>query len=189
MSEPNGNSQDRESIAQFAFEEFQIPAYFTIKKSILTLFANGRTTGLVFECGASTTQFVPIFEGYTLSKAMVSAPIGGDTITSNIANFIEEKRGKEVLPPICFNYNLDNDGNKEVGVKDLSYIDPSVIRFHKMRYVQDMKELHFKVSTPSDENQNEVINYELPDGTSLSIGSNRYSFAEIFFSDNPVLFE
>ena len=89
---------------------------------------------------------------------------------------------------MCYNYVLDSEGNKEVSLKDLSQIDPSVIRFHKMRFVQDMKELHFKVSTPSEENQSEIINYELPDGSSLSIGSNRYSFAEIFFSDNPVSF-
>lgn len=182
----NQNHNDREAVAKLAFEEFEVPAFFSIKKSILSLFANGRTTGLVLETGANLTQLVPISEGYTLYKALMSAPVGGDTVTWNIASYLEDSRGKQLLPPHCYNFSIDAEGAKIAEIKDYRNMDPSALHFHKMRYVQEMKEMLFKVSTPSDESTSDIMTYELPDGSSVSFGANRYSFAEIFFSDNPV---
>jgi actin-related protein len=151
LSDQNSNLHDKDTISQMVFEQLQMPAFFTIKKSVLSLFANGRTTGLVLESGATLTQVVPVNEGYTLGKASLTSPVGGETMTQNIINFIEEKRGKPLLPHFCYKYNIDAEGAKEGSLKDISNIDPSVLQFHKMRYCQEMKEMLFKVSTPSEE--------------------------------------
>lgn len=151
MSDQNGNQLDKDSTVQFAFETLEIPAYFSIKKSILSLFANGRTTGLVLEAGANQTQVVPVVEGYTLAKSTITSPVGGETLTANILSHIEEKRGKELLPHFCYKYNIDAEFNKEATPIDISHIDPSALLFHKMRFAQELKELLFKVSTPSDD--------------------------------------
>lgn len=152
MSEQNSNLHDKEKIIQLVFEDFQHPAFFTIKKSILSLFANGRSTGLVLETGANITQIVPVSEGYTLGKSTITAQIGGDTMTQNILNHIEEKRGEELLPHFCYDYKFDPESSSREGQrKDIGFVEPSVLQFHKLRYVQEMKELLFKVATPSDE--------------------------------------
>lgn len=152
VSEPNSNHLDKERVVEMVFEDLGVPAFFTLKKSILSLFSNGRSTGLVLETGANLTQIVPIAEGYILHKSMISTPIGGDTLTRSILTSIEEKRGREMLPHFCYRYSFDAEGNKQAIENPLvGNVDPSVLLFHKMRYAQEMKELLFKVSAPSDE--------------------------------------
>jgi len=51
-------------LIELAFESFETPAFFTCKKSVLSLFANGKTTGMVVESGADMTQVVPISDGF-----------------------------------------------------------------------------------------------------------------------------
>jgi actin-like protein 6A len=151
VSDCNSNQNDKDSIIQLAFEEFEVPAYFTIKKSILSLFASGRTTGLVLESGANLTQVVPVSEGYILYKSMATSHIGGDTVTQHLINHIEENRGKELLPSFNYQYSSENEGQRNVNLKDIGHVDPSVLDFHKKRFSQEMKELYFKVATPSEE--------------------------------------
>lgn len=151
VSDCNSNQTDKDSIIQLAFEEFEVPAYFTIKKSILSLFASGRTSGLVLESGANLTQVVPISEGYILYKSMATTHIGGDTVTQDLINYVEENRSKELLPYFYYQYSSEQESQRTATLKDIGHVDPSVLDFHKKRFVQEMKELHFKVATPSEE--------------------------------------
>lgn len=181
----NQNKSELKELLQYVFETQQMPAFFSVKKSILSLFANGRTTGVVLETGANVTQIVPISEGYTLYKSLVSSNIGGDTLTSNILNHVEEKKGSPLLPHFCYQYTFDQEGSKkESALREKQAIDPSVLLFHKLRLAQEMKELHFKVSIPTEETIGEIINYDLPDGSQFNFAQNRFGFAEIFFSDH-----
>jgi actin-related protein len=45
-----------------------VPAYYSIKKGILNLIANGKSSGLVIESGAYNTSVMPVNEGYSLSR-------------------------------------------------------------------------------------------------------------------------
>jgi actin-related protein len=58
-----------------------VPAYYTIKKSILNLLANGRSSGLVIESSAFNTSVTPVSEGYSLSKLFKNINFGGEHIT------------------------------------------------------------------------------------------------------------
>lgn len=181
----NQNKSELKELLEYVFENQQMPAFFSVKKSILSLFANGRTTGVVLETGASVTQVVPISEGYTLYKSLVSANIGGDTLTANILNHVEEKKGTALLPHFCYQYTFDQEGcKKESSLKEILAVDPSVLQFHKLRLAQEMKELHFKVSIPTEETGGEIINYDLPDGSQFNFAQNRFGFAEIFFGEH-----
>lgn len=151
VSDANSNQHDKDSVIQLAFEEFQVPAFFTIKKSILSLFANGKTSGLVLESGATVTQVVPISEGYTLYKSMITSHIGGETVTQQLIDFVEQSRGKELLPHFYYKYSSEPDGQTTTTLKDIGHVDPSVLEFHKRRIGQEMKEVICKVANPSDE--------------------------------------
>lgn len=151
VSDCNSNQHDKDSVIQLAFEEFEVPAFFTIKKSILSLFANGRTSGLVLESGANITQVVPISEGYTLYKSMITNHIGGETVTQHLTDYIEQSRGKELLPNFYYQYSTEQEGLRTATLKDIGHVDPSVLEYHKRRIGQEMKEVVCKVATPSEE--------------------------------------
>ena len=45
------------------FEKYNIPAFFLVKNAVLAAFANGRSTGLVVDSGATHTSAIPIHDG------------------------------------------------------------------------------------------------------------------------------
>ena len=50
------------------FETYDIPALFLAKNAALSCYANGRTSGLVVDIGASTTTLVPVQDGHVLQS-------------------------------------------------------------------------------------------------------------------------
>ncbi len=48
----------------------------------LLRFANGRSTALVIDSGATHTTVTPVHDGYALQRAVVRTPLGGDYVTA-----------------------------------------------------------------------------------------------------------
>jgi actin, other eukaryote len=85
------NVADRSKWAEMLFESFRVPSIYIANSSSLALFASGRTTGLVVECGAGVTSSVPVFEGLALAHASTSLEYGGQDISVNIRNALEDQ--------------------------------------------------------------------------------------------------
>jgi centractin len=75
----------REAAAQVLFEALRVPALCLAPTSTLALYATGRTTGLVLECGEGVTAATPVYEGYALPHAAVRADYGGGEVTEELA--------------------------------------------------------------------------------------------------------
>lgn len=60
---PNNPRRNRERAAEVFFETFNVPAVFFSMQAVLSLYATGRTTGLVLDCGDGVTHAVPIYQG------------------------------------------------------------------------------------------------------------------------------
>lgn len=88
----------REKLTELMFEKYNIPAFFLCKNAVLTAFANGRSTGLVIDSGATQTSAVPVHDGYVLQQAIVKSPLAGDFITAQCRQMFEEKN-VEIAPP------------------------------------------------------------------------------------------
>jgi actin-related protein len=188
IADQNSNKEDMEKIIALAFEGIGLPSVFSIKKSILSLFANGKTSGIVLETGANITQVAPVSEGYVLHKSLLTQSVGGDTISENIVKYIEDSQQKELLPRFMFKYNTDTFGNVTIKQRPLevSAVSASVLEFHKLRVAQDIKELYCRLLNTNDDINTEHAMYELPDGTTMNFGQTRYAFPEIFFNDTQV---
>ena len=75
FSEAPWNKKDRrEKICELMFEKYNVPAFFLVKNAVLAAFANGRSTGLVVDSGATHTSAVPVHDGYVLQVRLGREP-------------------------------------------------------------------------------------------------------------------
>lgn len=73
---------NRSKACETLFESFQVPALYIQTQAILSLYASGRTTGLVLDSGDGVTTAVPVVEGFALPHAMTRSEVAGRDITS-----------------------------------------------------------------------------------------------------------
>ena len=105
---------NRERTTQIMFETFNVPSFFVHMQEVLSLYANGRTTGVVMNCGHNITRIVPIYEGYAIPHAVVIQNFGGKDITQYLKKLILQKEEYS---------NLDISANDwEKMKKDYAYI-------------------------------------------------------------------
>ena len=152
MTEPPLNPKsNREKMTQIMFETFNVERFYVTIGEILSSYACGRTTSIVFSSGDDVSHTVPIYEGYCLPHAISRVDIAGRDVTRYLQQRLTEK-GVTV--------------NKEI-VRDIKE-KPNVC------YVQKRRDDNFMID-------NEGMNYELPDGRVINIGNERYMAPEIIF--------
>lgn len=77
---PMNTEKNREKLMELLFEKFNVPAMMLCKNAAAAAFSCGFQTGIVIDSGATHTTAVPVYEGYVMTNAIVSSPMGGDFI-------------------------------------------------------------------------------------------------------------
>ncbi|ETV95851.1 hypothetical protein H310_10894 [Aphanomyces invadans] len=179
LDQQNTSSKsDREAIAELFFEKYDAPAYFVSKSAVLTCFANGRSTGMVVEMGHGNTAVVPVNEGYVVGQhAVRHSDVGGHGLDEFLHGRVLEKlecsRKAPLSPTNPMNSSLSpKQSSASVSWATIRELKESICR---------TSESHF------DEKANANIPhmpFELPDGTQISLGVERFSAAEHLFHHN-----
>lgn len=131
------NFEDIIKISKLLLEDLNFKAFALMNHASLSLFATGRTSGVVVECGETRSFVVPIYEGFPLFHALNKNRIGGRDITGIFSDGISEA-GIDIGPSDLQNLRLIKEKTCSVPhIKDFDYYmnsEDDIIAPEKMLY-------------------------------------------------------
>jgi len=87
---PMNPKENRERMTSIMFETFNVRRFYLSIQAVLSLYASGRTTGIVVDAGDGVTHTVPIYEGYSMPHAIRRNNLAGRDITNYFGRILQE---------------------------------------------------------------------------------------------------
>jgi actin len=159
---PMNPKVNREKMTQIMFETFNVPGLYIAIQAVLSLYSAGKFTGIVCDSGDGVTHFVPIFDGYALPHSILRCNLAGRDLTDYMLKILSER-----------GLHLSTSAEREI-VKNIK---------EKLCYVAlDFdQELNDSKSSSSKE-----ASYEMPDGSVINVGSERFRCPEVLFKPSLI---
>eukprot|EP00040_Diaphanoeca_grandis_P001360 m.18283 g.18283 ORF g.18283 m.18283 type:complete len:380 (+) comp11935_c0_seq1:26-1165(+) len=159
---PLNPRKNREEACKILFETFNVPAVYVSMQAVLSLFATGRTTGVVLDSGDGVTHAVPIYNGFSLNHSIMRSDVAGRDITKYL-QLLLRKEGH------VFRTSAEFQIVRQIKEK------------HCYVAYDEKKEENMEIDRQNDDRNM----YNLPDGRQVSIGAARFRAPEALF--DPML--
>jgi actin-related protein len=125
-----------------------VPALYTSIQAVLSLYASGRTTGVVLDAGDGVSHAVPVFQGFTVPNSIRRIDVAGRDVTEYLQTLLRKS-----------GYVFHTSAEKEV------------VRLIKeaVTYVAKDPRKEEKEWAAAKLDQGKVAEYVLPDGNKLKV--------------------
>ena len=162
---PFYKKEEREKFIQIMMEQFNVPGCYLAIDAVLSLYAMGKQTGVVFQSGHGgkhvDSWIVPVYEGYAIKDSIWRFEVCGRDLTDYLMKILTER-----------GYSFTTSAEREI-VRDIK---------EKMCYVAE----DFYKSMKKFEDKSFEKEYEMPDGTKIKIGNEMFRIGEVFFTPNMI---
>ncbi|KAH0679609.1 hypothetical protein KY285_011844 [Solanum tuberosum] len=155
---PLNPKANREKMTEIMFEKFSVPSMYVAIQAVLSMFANGRLTGIVLNSGDSATNTVPIYEGHALPHAISWLGLGGRDITYYLTRILSD--GGYVF------HGTIRENNVTRRMKE-------TITYVALDFEQEIEKAKNRCSVEKA--------FELPSGQVLNVGAERFRCPEVLF--------
>jgi actin-related protein len=156
---PRNPKANREKMVDIMFATFEVQNCYVAIQAVMSLYAAGRTTGLVVDSGDGVSHTVPVFEGFSVPHAVEKMDIAGRVLTEYLQKLLTES----------INKNFTSSAEMEI-VKNIK----EELCFVASKYDEELQQA--KSSSETDKQ------YTLPDKTVIDIkGDVRMKCPELLF--------
>ena len=147
--------KDREKMLEMMFETFNCASTYLVAQSVLAAYSVGKSTGISIDCGHTSLNFAPIYEGFLQRHCVQHIPIAGKDINDILINLL---------------------------IKNGQVIDS---KMQKQSIIKAKESFCFLRHDNEDEiekkKEEETKEWELPDKKKITISKERYQATEVIF--------
>jgi centractin len=169
---PHNPTSHREQLAEAFFETFRAPALFLAPPAVLSLYASGRTTGVVLDVGEGVTHCIPVYEGYALPHSIVRSDIAGMDVTNRL-QLLLRKSGT------AFSTTAESDFCS-VMKEEVCYVSNVPSGYNEVDYFTEEK------ATTGAGDTSSKAKYQLPDGQVIDLSYERHRSSEVLFEPSLI---
>ena len=125
-----------------------MPALYTSVQAVLSLYASGKTTGIVLDSGDGVSHAVPVFQGFAIPNSIRRIDVAGRDVTEHLQQLLR-KSGR------VFHTSAEKETVRQIK-EETAYValDPA----------KEEKEW-----AGSSRSEGKTVEYELPDGQKLKV--------------------